>query len=266
MTLERTYLQRILKDHRTFRWPDKAMPIRVYVAPFQWYEQSKQMRSETYHQLVLEALQTWSAVSGNQVRFQLVNQLLDSQIDFKWRRVDRKSLGHCEYVTNENFLIFSAEISIGISDGLLHAQYNSIDEVRHTILHEIGHALGLIDHSDHPADIMYVPHQYGVTQLSARDADTLQALYSVPPGFDYRVMGQNMGLTPPFGIQTVLDVINCVIPRPSTQVPANPAVLEAHHDILTQMGMFHLNTQNVGLNPDIKRLLIQSKPNLVDKS
>jgi predicted Zn-dependent protease len=205
-----TYLQYCLKDGILVRWADTAMPIRVYIAPFRWYEKSKQQESFVYRQMVLDAMATWSRISGGRVRFTTVPRVQDSQIDLKWRRVDRKSLGHCEYLVDSQYRVYSAEIQIGISDGLVHAQYNSADEVRHTIIHEFGHALGLLGHSDGGSDIMYVPHQYGIVSVSERDANTLHWLYKLPVGFDYMAAGRYFKLPEPFGFQDVLIAFDAV--------------------------------------------------------
>ncbi len=265
--MERTYLDACLKEGLTVRWPESGMPIRVYVAPFRWYEKSKQQESFVYNQMVYDAFDTWNRVSGDRVRFQQVARLDESQIDVSWRRVDRKSLGHCQYLVNPQSLIYSAEIKIGISDGLLHAAYNSMDEVKHTVLHEIGHALGLLGHSDGPDDIMYVPHQYGVTQLSPRDIETLVALYKLPTAFDYVAIGQKQALKQPFTLHDVLDRIEGRSSEEAAKVidfvpeppPENPAVLLGQHDILSHMGKFHLATQNIQVDPGLKKMFLQKK-------
>ena len=58
----------------------------------------------------------------------------------------------------------------------------SLTDLYTTVLHEMGHALGLMGHSPDPGDIMYpgmTPEQAG---LSARDRATLTALYRSPNG------------------------------------------------------------------------------------
>ncbi len=269
----RTYLDKCMKDGLLVRWPAKAMPIKVYVAPFRWYEKSKQMESTAYHRMVLEAMDKWSQISGGTVRFHLVGNLNDSQIDINWRRVDRTSLGHCEYIINKQSMIYSAEIRIGISDGLIHAKYNDFDEVRHTVLHEFGHALGLIGHSDHSADIMYVPHQYGVTSISERDMETLRWLYKLPAGFDYIEAGRHYKLPEPFTIHDVIDRMAGVTTKPKNRpdVPAppprkeNPAALMEQHDILSEMNKFNLATQNIRFDPKIRNTLIQKRQQTSDR-
>lgn len=257
MALPYTYLADCLKDGLTVRWPEKSMPIKVYITPFTWYEASKQRQSQAYNAMVINAFEAWSQATNRKVTYQLVNNLHDSQIDINWRRVDRRSLGHCEYLVNDRSIIYSAEIRIGISDGLLHGQYNDIDEVNHTILHEVGHALGLLGHSDGPDDIMYVPHQFGVAALSDRDKTTLRVLYDLPVAFDYRVAAEKLELHKryPKGVNfnTVIDVLEgrtpkqaklSKAPKPGPPPEASEKLVE-HHDILTHMGKFHMATQNI---------------------
>ncbi len=244
------------------------MPIKIYIAPFRWYEKSKQNESYAYNQMVYDAFEQWSQLSNGKIRFQHVAQLDGSQIDVSWRRVDRKSLGHCQYMVNDQSLLYSAEIKIGISDGIIHGQYNDMDEVRHTILHEIAHALGLIGHSDHASDIMYVPHQYGVTSISERDVATLNTLYKLPTAFDYVAAGRKFKLPEPF---TLHDVLNRLAGRGENSgktidflpppLPENPEILTQQHDILSHMGKFHLATQNIKVDPQLKRMVIRQKQN-----
>ena len=272
--MKATYLQQSLKENRTQRWPDSAMPIRVYIAPFQWYEKKKQQQAFTYRQLILESLQAWQQATDNKVKFTLVSKLDASQMDFKWRRVDRKSLGHCIRETNSKDQIFSAEIAIGISDGLIHADYEHQSEVRHTILHEIGHALGL-EHSDSPRDIMYVPHEYGIFQLSDRDILTMKWLYDLPVGYDYRTTIQKSQLPPPHTIDRVIahlrgegtieketeisDGFDAVIQGKQQAILEKPEALQAHHDILSQRNALYLQTQHIQLSKHQRDKLLQNK-------
>lgn len=263
--MQRTYLQACLKSGRTVRWPDSAMPLLVYVAPFTWYEKHKKQQAPFYQQMVLEAMAEWTRISNQKVRFKTVTRLQDSQINIAWRRVDRRSLGHCEFMINKQGVLYSAEIQIGISDGMLHAQYNDVGEVRHTILHEFGHAIGLLDHSDHPDDMMYVPHQYGVTRLSERDGETVRTLYTLPMGFDYLSAGAKLQLPPPFTLDDVLAVrrgekkAGPATPQTHAQQRNQEIVLQNHHDILTQQGKFFLATQNIAIPEEVKKRFIEEQ-------
>ncbi|MBY0449486.1 MAG: matrixin family metalloprotease [Cyanobacteria bacterium] len=246
-----TYLDQCLKEGLLVRWPDSAMPIKVYIAPFRWYETAKQRASTLYEQMILEAMSLWSTVSQGKIRFQRVTQLTDSQIDVKWRRVDRTSLGHCQYLINDQGMMYSAEIQIGISDGIIHARYNNMNEVKHTIVHEFGHALGLVGHSNHNADIMFVPHQFGVVSISQRDVLTLNQLYSLPPGFDFQAQAHRLALPAPYTLFDVLDKLHGDKSNISTNtaqeklLPENPDALHHQQSILTEMGKFHLATQHI---------------------
>ena len=56
-------------------------------------------------------------------------------------------------------------------------------DIYETVLHEMGHALGLGGHSPDPDDIMYASIRHGGTEgLSERDRNTLTVLYARPVG------------------------------------------------------------------------------------
>ncbi len=172
-----TYLQECLRNDKIIRWPDGCMPLKVYIAPMNFY--SKKGESYLYKSMVQKAFCAWEEISGGLVSFELVDVKLNSQIDVDWKRVDRSALGHCYFNFDANNRLYSAEVQIGLTDGLIHQEYLQEDEVYHTILHEIGHSIGL-NHSPNTADIMYTPHQYGVTNLSLGDKETLKWLYRFP--------------------------------------------------------------------------------------
>ena len=201
-----TYLVANIKDVGLIRWEYTGHPLQVYIAPFHWYQKEKQDNAKHYEQMIWQGFELWSQLSGGILTFRRVATLNESQINVVWRRVDRKSLGHCEYMWDPKGRIYSAEISIGLSDGSVHRYYDNPEEVKRTILHEIGHALGL-GHSNHIRDIMYPTHQIGVNQISMRDVETLSWLYQLPIGFDYLSEAQRLGMPMESRIDEVVEAL-----------------------------------------------------------
>ena len=172
----KTYLHESFKNGRLMRWT--FMPLSVYISPMKFY--TKQGQNDFYQAMVIKACEEWEKACPG-VQFKLAENLLSSNINVEWRRIDRKALGHCQFNYDKSNRLFGAEVSIGLSDGVICQKYMAEGEVYHTILHEFGHALGL-GHSPYDTDIMYTPHKYGVVSLSPRDKTTIKWLYKLNQG------------------------------------------------------------------------------------
>ncbi|MBR1617564.1 matrixin family metalloprotease [bacterium] len=175
-----TYLKDSFSKGKLSRWPDNVMPLAVYVGKFNWYKSSNNDEYK-YTKMIADGFNLWEKLSGGLVSFTYTPNIYDSNINVEWRRVDRKSLGSCTFNFDKLGRYYSAELSIGLSDGIIHQKYMDENEVFHTIIHEIGHSLGL-GHSATKGDIMYVPHQYGCINITKNDLATLKWLYKMPCG------------------------------------------------------------------------------------
>ena len=181
-----TYVQASLNNGRIARWDRNDFPLPIFIEKCRWY--AAKGEEYKYNDMVLRALKDWETLSGGIVRYRVVNKLFDSKVNLSWKRVDRKSLGLCSFNFQQNRM-FSADVEIGLSDGIIHRQYMDDNEVYHTILHELGHAVGL-GHSPYKSDIMYTPHQYGIVSISQNDIKTLEYIYNLPIGLSGKQMGE----------------------------------------------------------------------------
>lgn len=255
-----TYLQESLRNGRTLRWADSFMPLKFFIAPFRFY--SKVGQEQKYYDMVIKALGTWEKASKGKVSFEIVTNLLSSNINLDWKRVDRQALGYCLHNVDPNGRLYSAEVQIGLSDGVIHQEYMSEDEVYHTIVHEIGHALGL-GHSKSEKDIMYTPHKYGVVNLSENDKQTLKWLYKFPPCTTPPEIGAKHKLGYDNLDKIVSHLIETKEPSEFEKVKSN--ISQQSRDLLKEqeniadLKKYNIALQNIKISEDIKKLFV-NKP------
>lgn len=254
-----TYLSESLKSGRLMRWT--FMPLKVYIAPMKFY--SKQGEDYKYRAMVKQALEAWQKASGGKVSFKIVGTLLESNVNIEWKRVDRQALGYCAFQYDPNNRLYSAEVQIGLTEGLVHAQYMDEDEVYHTILHEIGHALGL-GHSPYKTDIMYTPHQKGIKTLSKNDKLTLKWLYTLPQGATPAEIASKYGTNG----SNIDEIVKKIITKQTKSafeevkqnLPKKPERdLEEEQERIALMRKHHMALQNVKISADIRNYLINHK-------
>lgn len=236
------------------------MPLNVYIAPMKFY--SKAGEDYKYRAMVKKALDEWQRATKGKVAFKIVDTLLDSQINIEWKRVERKALGYCNFSYDGQQRLYGAEVSIGLTEGKVHADYMSEAEVYHTIVHEIGHAIGL-GHSPNKKDIMYTPHQKGINSVSSGDVLTVNWLYKFPQGATVSEVSSILKTGGSDIDEMIARVMNeksntetSKIPQKSTEPKRD--LLEEQENI-ANLKKYTLALQNVQISQDMKKFFINKQ-------
>ncbi len=164
-----------------FHWPRASLPIQVWVGD-----------DDPLLPATLRAIEIWeNALLYGEVRFELVNDPDQADIIVRNERVPESALGSVRLTSYldgcRGETVFDADVDAGIltppfdvwvwtTSGLTNPQHAECYEI--TVLHEIGHALGIFEHAPSPDDLMYAdPVRNG---LSERDRATAEAAYHLP--------------------------------------------------------------------------------------
>jgi predicted Zn-dependent protease len=157
----------IASQSQEFRWAKADLPL-LWNAP------------DFESALLEEVMAEWSEASQGKIAFEAAHYAQSARLHFEW--IDRTTLGRDYEVGHTNRQvqggqILQAQISMIRNPAI--DRHLSIGQqkqrFRTTLLHEIGHALG-VEHSNSPTDVMYY-QGWRNEHLSKNDTQRLLFLY-----------------------------------------------------------------------------------------
>ena len=189
----RNYIEQTPYDSRILRWDTASFPLKVSI-DFPMEENLPPY----YRAEVTKAFYQWQNSSGF-LKFNFINNVKDAQIVVKFLPLPKNNCNEfgCKYVVAYTEPTIKGNIlkkmTITMYDKDAYGNYFSDKELYNTILHEIGHALGIMGHSYSTDDLMYMSNdelqrnniytrfRSSFQYISAQDINTITLLYNIAP-------------------------------------------------------------------------------------
>ena len=182
---ENNYIYNAAMGNDIVRWDLRSFPLNVYI------EQTNDV-PQYYYTGIQSALNQW-VIKTNFIKFNMTKDKDNAQIVISFKDIDENvcdKSGNCKYIVAYTEPIIANDNSLKKMNLTFYKtnplkQNFSQNEVFNTAQHELGHTLGIMGHSDNPADIMYdnadsKKYDYifsSTNSISNRDLNTLVLLY-----------------------------------------------------------------------------------------
>lgn len=150
------------------KW-DNPKSIRTYIEP------------NDKKELMKEAFAKWTQETGRNIIFKYVSTLQNAQIKVEFVK-DASKTSKMEHAAGVTYYKYAGdrlvEARIEIADRAPNGAAFRKDAVYRIMLHEIGHAIGIIEHSPDPMSIMYFQKRSRNQAITKNEIKFLSQLYA----------------------------------------------------------------------------------------
>ena len=163
---EPDYLKNAYKGGKLYKRPRGT--TRIYIQP-----------NSSYKSLAVKAFNEWEIAIGSAVMFTYIANSKDASINLSFQDTINSpgaEKGGITEPTFEDDYITKSNIIIRTTNDKGEKLPEKV--IYHILLHEIGHAIGIMGHSTDPNDVMYTGTSVFLSHLSQRDKNTARALYN----------------------------------------------------------------------------------------
>lgn len=157
-------------------WFPRDMPIKVIIRPAPGVQNYQPYQAEVFK----ECLKRYETISNGKIKFVVVDRFpYDITCTFSYKLPVGATDSDAGWTTvaTSPYHIDQANITILTRN----KKWLEKETLREICMHEIGHALGMHNHSPDPHDVMYPACTVVPQKLSMRDANTLGIIYNFKP-------------------------------------------------------------------------------------
>lgn len=179
------YIDKTTDKGNVVHWDPEKMPIKVYID-----DTPKGIDSliGNYIPAIRRGVKRWEQGTDGLLSFTFTNSPADAEIVFSWQGTFNKKLSNARVGTAYTAGITSPkyvgntlkEMAIILTPVDPTGRPHKAEDIEKITAHEMGHALGIMGHSNDPTDIMY-PTNQNQPFLSKRDINTIKLLYAMEP-------------------------------------------------------------------------------------
>ena len=236
------YIEQTTINNGIIRWDTDKFPIKIAII-----DSCEKSIPPYYHTEILKAFSQWQS-SIDFLKFSKIKSAKNADIIVEIAQIPSNLCDGnvCQFVAGYTYPDYSGHLlkkmSIILYSTDPYGRYFSDKEIYNTILHEIGHALGIMGHSYNSEDLMYMSqnnnnniyakYKSSFQYLSSKDINTIKLLYKLAPDITNNRNINTEGLIyPPIILGTSKDIANRKLKEAQNYVKKAPDMPNGYVDL-----------------------------------